>query len=185
MNESPDADDHAESRVDRQLSEKQPAKARRGIVQRRRRSLQIVRAREPDQTVSKILALDQDEDDEDDDDAGGRERIEQRRNQGSQILQRARIRLAHFNRDRRDRPGRIWTAETRDRPSDRFVVLWLVELPAQLLQHVRRAFQCAAARRGAAHRLDLFPHRRLINRKIAGQLGQLICDQCAQAENDR
>ena len=184
MNDKSRPDDHAERGVDHQLSQKQPAEARRGIVQRRRRALQIVRARQPDQAVSKILALDQDEDDEDDDDAGGRQRIEQWRDQGSQILQGTRVGLAHFNGDRQGRPGSIRRAETRDRSADRFVLLWPVELPAQLLEHVRRTFEGAAARRDAAHRLDLFTHRRLINRQVSGQLGQLIGDQRAQAEDN-
>jgi hypothetical protein len=163
------------------LRQKQPAEARRGIVERRRRSLQIMRAREPDQAISKILALDQDEDDEDDDDAGGRQRIEQWRNQGPQILQGSRVGLPYFNGDRLGRPCRIWRAEARDRSPERFVLLWPVELPAQLLEHIGRTFERAAARRDAAYRLDLFTHRRLINRKVSGELGQLICDQGAEA----
>ena len=135
MNHSPIPIDDAERRVDHQLRQKQPAQPRRRIVERRGGALQIVRARQSYQAVSKILALDQDEDDEDDDDAGRGQRIEQRRDQRPQIFQGTRIRLAHFNGNRCGRPGSNRTAEPRRRPADEFVFLWLVEFPAQFLQH--------------------------------------------------
>jgi hypothetical protein len=149
----------------------------------RRCSLQVVRAREPDQAVSEIFALNQDEDHEDDDDAGCRQGIEQRRYQGPQVLQCSRIRLADFDRNRSDRRC-IWIAEPRGRPTDGFVFLWLVEFPAQFLKHIGSAFQRAAACRRTANGLDLFAHRRLINRKVAGELGKLICDQGTQTEDN-
>ena len=68
-------------------------------------------------------------------------------------------------------------------PAGGFVFLRLVELPAQFLQHIGRTFQRAAARRDAAHRLDLFTHRRLIDRQVAGELGKLIGDQGTQTED--
>jgi hypothetical protein len=77
---------------------KKPAQARRGIVERGRGLAQIVRARELDEAIAQILALEEDEDHEDRDNAGRSQRPQQRRDQRRDALQRRRRRLAHLNR---------------------------------------------------------------------------------------
>src|SRR6476660_425186 len=98
-----------------------------------------MRSRQPDQPITQILALKQNKDHENDDDAGRRQRMKQRRDQAFQTLQRARIRLAYFHRNRR----RGWSFGTDEsspaKPTGS--VLRLVEFLAQVLQHAGGAFE--------------------------------------------
>ena len=56
-----------------------------------------MRARQPDQSITKILALKQNEDDKNDDDARCGEGMEQWGNEALQTFQRAWIRLTDFD----------------------------------------------------------------------------------------
>src|ERR1700743_1199549 len=67
------ADRHAEGGVEGDLRQKKSAQSFAGFVERRRRPLNVVRARQTDETIPQVLTLYQDEDHEDDDDAGRRE----------------------------------------------------------------------------------------------------------------
>ena len=94
------SDDDAENSIEQELDQKQSAEARRGIIKRGGRALQVTRTRQPNEAVPEILTLQQNEDDEDDDDAGRGKWMEQWRDQRGQALQRTRIGLANFNGNR-------------------------------------------------------------------------------------
>jgi len=104
-------DHHPEGAIQKELDQEQPAEARRGVVECGGGALQVIRPRQPDEPITEILSLQQNKDDENDDNAGRRQRMKQRRDQGSQALQRARIGLAHLDRNGRERRRSF---ETRD-----------------------------------------------------------------------
>ena len=63
-------------------------------------------AREANEAVAQILALQEEEDDEDDDDSGGRQRLEQRADDRLEDLERRRVGLMDLDRYR----GRLGAA---------------------------------------------------------------------------
>jgi hypothetical protein len=79
------------------LGQEQLAQALSGIIDCRRRTLQIARARQANQPVPQILPLEKDEDDENDNNAGGLQRMNEWRNQGCERLQSACVGLPDFN----------------------------------------------------------------------------------------
>src|SRR3984893_13465551 len=87
--------------VQNELSQEKPPEACGRVVERRCGSLEVIGARQPNEPVTKIFALKQNEDDENDDDAGCREGMNERRDQGPQALQRTGIGLAYFHRNGR------------------------------------------------------------------------------------
>ena len=93
----PDSDNDAEASVQKELNQEKPAKAARCVIKGGRGTLQVMRTGQPDQPITKILALKQNEDDKNDDDARCCERMEQRRNKALQTLQRAWIGLTDFH----------------------------------------------------------------------------------------
>ena len=64
-------------------------------------------------------------------------------------------------------------------------VLRLIELFAQILEHIGRALERAAAGGRAAERLDLLAHGRLVARQVTGKLRELRGHQPAQAKYRR
>ena len=72
----------SEGSVEPDLRQKEPAQSVSGFIQRRRGSLNVVRACQTDEAVPKILTLQQYEDHEDDYNAGRCERRDQRSNYG-------------------------------------------------------------------------------------------------------
>jgi len=175
------ANQHAEARVEHELIEEKPAQARRGVVERRGRALQIVGARQPDQTVPEILALNQDEDHEDDDDPRRCQRRYERSDQRAQALQRAGIGLQHLHRDRPDAGLRSRAGGQRISRCDR---LGLVQLLAEILEHLGGTLERGTAARHAAHRLDLGQDGCLVLRQVAGQAVELRRDDAPESEND-
>ena len=176
------SDHDAKGRIQGELHEEEATETACRVVERRGRLLQILRAGKLDEPIPEILALQENEDDENDRDAGGRERLQQRRNQRGDAFQRTRRRLTHLDRDRsRLLPGR---GRLRRCPARRGV-LGLVELLAEILQHVGGAFERAAGRRRATQRLDLFAHGGLVARQIAGQLIELCRDHPPDAGNEQ
>src|SRR3984893_7762422 len=99
---------HAKGAIQNELSQEKPTKASRRVVERRRSSLEVVGAGQPNEPVTKIFALKQNEDDENDDDAGCREGMNKRGNQSPKALQCPRIGLAYFYRN-----GCLWSRGTR------------------------------------------------------------------------
>src|SRR5712671_7366125 len=79
------------SRTDPGLNQEIAAKAAGGIVQRLGRAPKIPRPGEPNETVSQVLPLQQEEDHKDDDDAGRRQRLEQRPGELQDELERRRV----------------------------------------------------------------------------------------------
>src|ERR1700751_5541961 len=73
--------------IQNELSQEKPTKAPRCVVERRCSSLQIMGSGQPNEPVTKIFALEQNEDHENDDDARGRERMNKWSDQGAQALQ--------------------------------------------------------------------------------------------------
>jgi hypothetical protein len=140
-----------------------------------------MRARELDEAVTQVLALQEDEDHENRDDAGRREGVEQRRNQRRDALERSGRRLANLDRYRPRLRGRRRRLQRGGRSRRR--LLRLVELLAEILKHVRGTFERAARRRRAAQRLDLFTHGELIPRQITGEFGDLRSDHAAERED--
>ena len=88
------------SDVHDQLHQQIPADPLGGVAQGLGCPVQIAGAEEPDETVAQVLPLQQHEHDEDDDDAGGRQRLDQRSDDGLQQLQRRGVGLPDLNRDR-------------------------------------------------------------------------------------
>src|SRR6478735_6357370 len=86
-------DNDSEASVQKELNQEKPAKTARSVVKCRCSTLQVMRARQPDQSITKILALKQNEDDKNDDDARCGEGMEQWGNEALQTFQRAWIRL--------------------------------------------------------------------------------------------
>src|SRR6476660_2402332 len=132
-----------------------------------------MRTGQPDQTITKILALKQNEDDKNDDDPRGCEWVKQRGNKALQTLQCAWIGLADFHRNGFE--WRSFRACARSRRARR--LLGLVEFFAQVLQHAGRAFKRAPAGGGLTKCLDLLAYRGLISRQIPCQLRQLGGEQ--------
>ena len=94
-------DHHAKGAVHDELGQEKPTKAPRRVVERRCGALEVIGAGQPNDPVTKIFALKQNEDDENDDDAGRRERMNERGDQSPQALQRTWIGLAYFHRNGR------------------------------------------------------------------------------------
>jgi hypothetical protein len=169
----------AERAVYGDLREKQPTETRSGIVERGGRALEIVCSGQADQPVPEVFPLDEDEDHEDDDDAGGRKWVDQGRQNRAQVLERAGIRLSDLDRDRRHRSGRRQgNLPQRAAASRRRRV---VQLLAQVLEHVGSALERTAPGRRAPQRIDLLTDGRLILGKLAGEIVQLCCEETGQA----
>ena len=173
-----EADHHAIGRIEAELGQKQSAEPLAGVVERSRGALEILGACQPHQPIPQILLLHQDKDHEDDHDAGGCQRMDKRRDQRHQGLQCAGIRLLDLDWDRpiRSRAGG-------GQADDGTTCRGLVELAAQVLQHLRGALQRAGARRRAAQALNLLAQGGLIARQLAGELVDLRNHQRAEAEN--
>ena len=88
-----DADRNAVGDVHDQLHQQVAADPLAGVAQRLGRPVQIAGADQPDEPVAQVLPLQQHEHDEDDDDARGRQRLDQRSDDGLQQLQRRRVGL--------------------------------------------------------------------------------------------
>lgn len=93
-----DADHDTERSIHGELHQKQPAQAGCGVVERGGRLLQIMRARELDETIPQVLPLQQHEDDKNGDDACRGEGVDQRRKQCCNALQSGGGRLANLDR---------------------------------------------------------------------------------------
>src|SRR6188768_804559 len=128
-----DSDHQAKRSVQEKLDQEEPAEAPRGVVDRSRRSLQVMRTSEPYQSVTQIFTLKQNENDKDDDNTGGSQRVKEGGDQGLQTFKCAGIRLTHFHRNRRERRG----LDTQRRRR----VFRFVQLLAEVLQHPGGAFQ--------------------------------------------
>src|ERR1700748_2505154 len=100
-----------------------------------------MRSGQTNKTITKILALDQNENDEDHDDAGGRKWRYQRRYQRPKAFEGSWIRLKHFDRHGSNRPGSKRTNEGWTDRSIRRSRFGLVEFLSQILQHSGRALQ--------------------------------------------
>ena len=162
------ADQEADPRIERELSEEKSAEPARRVVERAGGLLQVVRPRQLDQAIAQLFTLHQRKDDEDEHDAGRGQRMQQRRNQCRDAFQRRRWRLAHFDRDRLGvgaRRRRRW------RCSGRFV-LRLVQFLAKVLKDVGCALQRACGGCRASKRLNLGPHIGF----VAGQLARQLCN---------
>jgi hypothetical protein len=163
------------------LNEKEPAQAGRCIVQRRSGFLQIMRTCQLDEAIAQVLALQKSEHDEDRDNPCRGQRSQQRRDQRCDALERRGWRLADLDRYRL---GLLpWRRHLRRRGRARGRVLRLVELLAQVLQHVGGTLEGAAGRGRAAQRLDLLTHGELIARQLTGELGHLRRDHAADHED--
>jgi hypothetical protein len=97
-------DHNSKGAIDYKLSQKKSAKTPRRVVERRCSTLEVIRAGQPNDSVTEIFALNQNEYDKNDDDAGRRERMNERGDQSPQALQRTRIGLAYFHGN-----GRLWS----------------------------------------------------------------------------
>jgi len=141
--------------------------------------LKIVRTGNPDEPISQVLLLQQDEDDENKDDARCREGLDQRRYQCRERLKRAGIWLSHFNRDGPVRDG----AGIRRGRRTGFCGFWPIEFFLQISQHLGSLFERPARRSRAAQRLYLLTKIRLITRQITCQLADLSEHQGAKSED--
>ena len=101
--------------------------------------------------------------------------MDERRNERDQGLQRARVGLPDFNRDRLRGAG----AGERRRGS----AIGFVEFAAQILQDLGRAFEGAGCRRGGTHAVNFFAQCRLIAGQITRKLVDLRDHQAAQTED--
>jgi hypothetical protein len=121
--------------------------------------------------------LQQDEHHENGDKSRGRKRVQQRRYERSDALQRAWGRLAHLDRDRLGLLAwnRDWAAGDH--------VLRSVKLFAEILKDVGRSLESSARCRRAAQRSDLLTHGDLVARKITCELRDL-CRDHATDEKD-
>jgi hypothetical protein len=132
--------------------------------------VQVGGAKQPDQPVAQVLALQQHEDGDDQNDDGGGQRIDDRGDDPLGNLYRRRLRLVDlhchrllFSRDfgfRLRRGGRI-------------------ELLPQPAHHLVRLAQCKIL-----HRIDLVADRRRVARHLLRQCGYLAADQPADGKDD-
>jgi hypothetical protein len=139
-----------------------------------------VRSGKADETVSQVLALQQDEDHEDDDDAGCRQRLDQRLDDRDQRCQGAGVGLPDLHRDRL--VERLPAQAVFSRLPAGRILQFGIELP----EHSGGAFQRArAAGRDPAQALDLVPQGLLIARQFFCEPIGLRDHQAAEAEDDR
>jgi hypothetical protein len=152
------------------LNQEIAAKALGGVVQRLGRAPKIPRPGEPNEAVSQVLPLQQEEDHKDDDDAGRRQRLEQRPSDLQDELERRRIGWADLD------GNRLWLLYTgredgrsvRGRAPD--LLTGLGDLIAEIAQHRRGTPDNAFAGRRVPKRMDLLGDVGVVPWQILGQL---------------
>src|SRR4029077_7794712 len=176
---------HTQTRVDPGLTQEIAAKAAGGVVQRQGRAPKIPRTGEPNEAVSQVLPLQQEENHEDDDDAGRRQRLEQRRGELQDQLERRRVGLADLDGNRL----LLLNARRKDGGSvserGRYLLTGLSDLVAEIAQHRRGTPDNAAARRRVPKRMDLLCDVVLVPGQVLGQMRKLAADQRGDAEDQR
>ena len=98
----PEPDHDSKGGIHRRLGQEIFAQAVGGVIDRRGRSLEVVRSSEPNQTVAQVLPLQQDEYEEDHDDTDRGERMKERADDAAHGVERARGRLMDLDGDRLD-----------------------------------------------------------------------------------
>ena len=164
-----------------QLHQQIPAHPLGSVAQGLGRPVQIAGAEQPDETVAQVLPLQQHEHDEDDDDAGGRQRLDQRSDDGLQQLQRRGVGLPDLNRDRLRLDGfrleRGWLFLCLRRLGRLFDVL------PEVAQHLPRALDKAAAGCTRLQRTDFLANIVLIPRQARPEFGDLPGDDEPEDED--
>lgn len=175
------SDRDAECGIHDQLREKELADAPRGVIQRAGRALQIACACKTDDAVSQFLPLQKDEHDKDQDDAGGRERIDQRREERGKAFQRRRRRRADLDRNGLLLRGRL----LRGNYGGSIAAIGAVKFLAEIMQDGGGPLKCAPLGRCCLDGLNLLPDRHLVFGQIAGQLRDLGDNDAADRKDDR
>jgi hypothetical protein len=93
--------DYAESRIQDELGQEQLSQPLRCIIEGGSGPLQILAAKQSDESVAQILSLKEEEDQKDHHDPRGGEGTHERSQYGDQRLRRRRVRLMDFDRDGR------------------------------------------------------------------------------------
>ena len=76
------ADQDREAEIGQQLERQDAGNAGRRVADGFRRRMHVARPKQPDELVTEMVAVEQDENDEDHDDADGQQRMQQRRHEG-------------------------------------------------------------------------------------------------------
>ena len=176
-----DADGNADSDVHDQLHQQIPADPLGGVAQGLGCPVQIAGAEEPDEPVAQVLPLQQHEHDEDDDDAGGRQRLDQRSDDGLQQLQRRGVGLPDLNRDRLWLDG--FRLERRCVFLRRRRLGRLLDVLPEVAQHLPRALDKAAAGCARLQGTDLLADIVLIPRQAGPKFGDLPGDDEPEDED--
>jgi len=127
------------------------------LVKRRRRTLKVPGACQANESVPQVLPLQQNEYNEDGHDPGGRERMDQRRDECRKCLKGAGIRLFDFYWYRLVASA-IFRKRTR-----RYFVIWSFNLLAQVMQYLGRPLDRASSAGHAPQALDLIAQSRLVS----------------------
>ena len=170
--------------VDDELHQQIAADAGAGLVHRLGRPVQVVGADQPDQPVTQILPFQQHEDHEHQHHARRADGADQRTQICLDLVPRGRARFVDFHRDRLENVhpplllGPLNGSRRRRRRR-------LIQFLAQILQHLRRLIDHAAAPAfgGAAHALDLGPDVLFVVRQVLRQIDKLAGDQRAEPQH--
>jgi hypothetical protein len=179
INVSPCADDHAERRIHRKLSEEVARQPVCRVVHRDRGAVQVGGAEQPDHPIPQVLALQQDEDRNDQNDGSCGQRFDDRRDDTLRELNCGQVRLTHLHRDWLRRVVG-WCCSRRNA---RFGFGGDVDM-------IRLADKAARQRRDPGqhellNRIDLLLYGVRIARHFLCQSGDLCAEQAAERQDHR
>lgn len=166
----PGRDDDAEAGIEESLDQKEAAKPACGIIEGGRCALQVSRAGQPQEAVTDILALQQDEQEEQHDERAGRKRGQERTYQLGDGLEAFGLGMSYLNRQR------LWLARVR---------LRFRQLALQLAQCISGAIECARGPGPSLQPANLAAQVGLVAGKVLRQIGDLQGHPASDAGKQR